>query len=133
MHPATAGKLYDYGVRPAPFLVKGKRALMAVDAFGEIQKVRRLHPGDDIDAIGERLWEWLIEHHPQRPELALVRDETTSPAPPPTAGLVKYNGRWIDPRLLSDPRSPLAKRAHNTRLVQAAAKKGSALMFRREP
>lgn len=117
-------RVFGYGVRHAPFLVDGLPALAAVDAHGNIRKVRKLRPGDDVEALGERLWAWLREHYPERPRLALVK-----PAPPP-AGTVSYRGRQVDSRLFSDPRSPLAKARYHTRLAKAAALRSGVLRFR---
>jgi hypothetical protein len=111
MEQAVARKLYGYGVWDAPFLVEGNLpAIMAVDSFGVIRKIRPLKATDDREALGERLWDWLLEHHPER-QLALVRE------PPPA----RRAPRTVDPRLLADPRSPLAKRAYINRLVERAA------------
>jgi hypothetical protein len=122
MESAAHGKLFDYGVWGAPFLVDGLPAIIAVDDVGIIRKIRKIKPTDDLEQLGERLYSWLVEHHPRRQKLALVR-ETPPPAPAPPQ---------IDPRLLSDPRSPLAKRAYLQRLAREAARKSSAITFRDE-
>ena len=124
MQPGPQRQVFGYGVRHAPFLWDGFPALMAVDAFGNVRKVKKIRPSDDEELMGEQLWAWLREHHPERRKLELVRDS----APPPT-GLVRFRGRDIDPRLLSDPRSPLAKSIYRERLAKAAARK---LMFQRD-
>lgn len=109
-------RVFGYGVRRAPFLVDGLPALAAFDAFGNIRKVRKLRPGDDDEVLGEKLWAWLREHYPERPRLTLVKP----PAPAP-ADTVTFRGRQVDPRLLTDPRSPLAKARYRDRLARAAA------------
>lgn len=125
MTAALSGQVFGYGVRRAPFLVDGLPALIAVDAYGTVRKVRKVKPGDDVETIGERLWYWLREHHPERPKLELVPD-----APTPPLATVSYRGRQVDPRLLSDPRSPLAKALYVERLAKAAARRAAALPFR---
>jgi hypothetical protein len=97
------------------------RRLMHTETSG---KCESSVPGDDVEALGERLWAWLREHYPERPRLALVK-----PASAPV-GTVSYRGRQIDPRLLSDPRSPLAKARYHDRLVKAAALRSGVLRFR---
>lgn len=115
MESALQGKLFDYGVWRAPFLIEGFPALMAVDSFGVIRKVRRIRPLDDAEELAERLFAWLTEHHPQR-KLELVRDTVKTSAKPPT-----------DPQLLADPRSPLAKRRYLDGLVKNAARRAAGL------
>lgn len=121
MEAALTGQLFGYGVWRAPVLIEGLPAIWAVDSFGVVQKVRKIRPGDDVEALGERLWLWLREHHPER-KLELVRESAPTPRPK----------REIDPRLLTDPRSPLVKRAYMDRLVKNAARKASALQLRRD-
>lgn len=121
MEAASNGRLFGYGVWRAPVLIDELPAIWAVDSFGVVRKVRKIKPGDDEEALGDRLWTWLREHHPER-KLELVRDET----PVPRAK------RQIDPHLVTDPRSPLAKRAYLDRLVENAARKADALPVRRD-
>lgn len=126
MESGAQRRVFGYGVRHAPFRVDGLPALAAFDAFGNIRKVRKLRPGDDVEALGERLWAWLRAHYPERPRLELVKP----PAPPPASGTVLHKGRHVDPRLLSDPRSPLAKALYRDRLAKAAAQRSGVLRFR---
>jgi hypothetical protein len=125
---ANSSRVFGYGVRRAPFLVEGFPALAAFDAFGNIRKVRRLRPGDDVEALGERLWAWLREHHPERPRLELVKQAPAAPQP----STVSYRGRQVDARLLTDPRSPIARALYRDRLVKAAARRVNSLSFRRD-
>lgn len=122
MGAAVQGKLFGYGVWRAPVLIDGLPAIWAVDSFGVVRKVRKIKPGDDEEALGDRLWSWLRTHHPER-KLELVRDT------PPTVHSHRA-GRDVDPRLLTDPRSPLAKRAYLERLVKNAAQRSGMLRFR---
>lgn len=127
MAAAARCKLLEYGVCWAPVLVDGLPALWAVDSFGSVRKMRKIRPGDDEEAIGELLWNWLLTHHPQR-KLELVSE----PAPPAPAEprLVKYNGRLVDERLLLDPRTPIAKRRYFDALVRSCTHRSGVLRFR---
>lgn len=113
------GRLCGYGVWRAPVLVEGLPAIWAVDAFGTVRKMRRIKPGEDEEALGDQLWEWLLAHHPQR-KLELVRHAARHP----TAELVRDSAtrRMIDARMLTDPRSPLAKRRYLTALAGNASR-----------
>jgi hypothetical protein len=58
-----------------------------------------------------------------------------TPAPPaaaPAPGLVTFRGRQIDPRLLSDPRSPIAKALYRERLAKQSVQRSGILRFRRD-
>lgn len=115
MEAPAYGRLFGYGVWRAPVLMDGGHpAIWAVDSFGVVRKVRTLKPGDDEQVLGDRLWAWLLEHHPER-KLALVRE--------PTPELVRdpISRRMVDARLLTDPRSPLAKQRYLARLASLAA------------
>lgn len=132
MAHAAHGRLFGYGVWRAPVLVEGLPAIWAVDSFGDVKKVRKLRPGDDEEALGDRLWEWLLTHHPERPraprKLELLREPTRHPTHHPkhhpTAELVRDSAtrRMIDARMLTDPRSPLAKRRYLTALAGNASR-----------
>lgn len=135
MRSAAAGEVFDYGVTWAPFHVEGFPAIMAVDSYGNIRKIRRIRPGEDAEELGERLWMWLRQHHPERPKLALVPSVSPDPertSTPVPSGLVMYKGRAVDPRLLSDPRSSLAKALYRDRLVKATTRRAGVLRFRRD-
>lgn len=123
MQAAARCKLLEYGVCWAPVMVDDLPALWAVDSFGVVRKMRKIRPGDDEEAIGELLWNWLLKYHPQR-KLELVRET------PATTVYSHRVGREIDSRLLTDPRSPLAKRAYLDRLVKSAAQRSGVLRFR---
>jgi hypothetical protein len=54
-------KLLGYGVWRVPVKIEGLPAIWAVDAFGVVQKVRKIRPGEDEQALGDRLFAWLCE------------------------------------------------------------------------
>lgn len=118
MEQAAHGRLFGYGVWRAPVLVDGLPAIWAVDSFGSVRKMRRIRPGEDEEELGDLLWEWLLAHHPER-KLELVRRPLHHPRRHPTAELVRDSAtrRMIDARMLTDPRSPLAKRRYLTALA----------------
>ena len=120
MQASASVRLFGYGVWRAPVLIEGLPAIWAVDAFGVVRKVRTLRPGDDVQMLADRLFAWLRLHHPER-TLELVRETPPVPAPPTSP---------IDPRWLTDPRSPLVKRAYLDRLVKSAARKASRFRLR---
>lgn len=138
MEALATGKLFGFGVWRAPVLIDGLPAIWAVDQFGVVRKVRKIRPGEDVEALGDRLWLWLRTHHPER-KPALVR----GPVPPPTSGpeptppaplkLVRVGNRMVDERLLSDPRSPLAKSAYLKKLAEGSARRSGILRFRDGP
>jgi hypothetical protein len=106
--------LLGRGVKVAPYLSKkGHGVLIAIDRFGRVVDHTLLLPGVDriraADALEQRL-------DRLDPPIQLVRDDPARrihhPAP-----------REIDPRLYSDPRSPLAKRRYLNGLVKHAASK----------
>jgi hypothetical protein len=134
MQAAVQGKLYDYGVWRAPVLVDGLPAIWAVDAHRNVRKVRKIKPTDDEETLADLMWEWLREHYP-KPQLALVDElETTPalvPAPAPVSMPTRRGPREIDPRLFTDPRSPLAKRRYLDGLIRNSAQRSGVLRFRR--
>lgn len=109
MSESAALKLLERGVWTAPYLIRGHRALVAVNRFGVVCSHTVLLPGVDpmraADALEQRL-------DRLDPPIRLVREIPPRPAAAP---------REIDPRLLTDPRSPLAKRRYLNSLVRAAA------------
>lgn len=125
MEAAVHRKLFGYGVWRAPVLIDELPAIWAVDSFGVVRKVRKIRPGEDETELGDRLWLWLREHHPER-RLELVREA------PIAQELVRHpvSRRMIDARLLTDPRSPLARRRYLDTLVANAARRS--LPFRRD-
>jgi hypothetical protein len=114
MGESAAHQLLERGVWTAPYLIRGHRALVAVTRFGVVCSHTVLLPGVDpvraADALEARL-------DRLDPPIALVRDTA------PTPGLVKYGNREIDPRLLSDPRSPLAKRRYWSNIIKNSTRR----------
>lgn len=108
MESAVRGRLFEWGVWRAPVLIDGLPAIWAVDASGVVRKVRKIWPGDDEDALADRLFAWLVENHPQR-KLELVRE--VSPTPP------------LPPIPVTDPRHPLARRAYLDHIIAEGRRK----------
>lgn len=100
------------GVWEAPYKVEGVRVLIAVDRFGNVRKHAKLTPNVDPLRAADHLRE-LLDRIDPAPLLRLV-----GPSRARTAA------RSIDPRLYTDPRSPLAKRRYWSMLARAAANRG---------
>lgn len=110
MTEPVSRELLQRGVWRAPYLVPGGvPVLIAIDRFGVVRKHIKLAAGvSELRAAG-----WLTElldRVDPVPRLRLVKSfERERPT------------REIDPRLYSDPRSPLAKQRYIRSLVRAAA------------
>jgi hypothetical protein len=103
MSAVPALQLLARGVWRAPYLVDDVPVLIAVDRFGVVRKHVKLRDGVDVD----RAAEWLAELLDRvDPPLRLVKPIPASQPP-----------RVIDPRLYTDPRSPLARRRYVNNLV----------------
>jgi hypothetical protein len=113
--PQPTYPLLGRGVKVAPYLSRsGHRVFIAIDRFGRVADHTILLA--DVDSIQaadslERRLDILD------PPIRLVREAGAPPAPPRPAP------REIDPRLYSDPRSPLAKRRYMNNMIHHAASK----------
>ena len=108
---SAAVKLLARGVWEGSYLVDDCRVLVAIDRHHRERKRVALREGVSEERAIEYLWDLLDRVDPPV-TLRLVTD-----APP--AAPVR---REIDPRLFSDPRSPLAKRRYINGLVKNAAR-----------
>jgi hypothetical protein len=108
-----AGDDLERGVWEAPYKVQGVRVLLAVDRFGNVRKHAKLTPNVDPLRAADHL-RALLDRIDPTPQLRLV-------GPAPRRG--RTAARVVDPRLYTDPRSPLEKRRYVWSLARAAAAK----------
>ena len=105
--------MLDRGVWREPYTMNGHDVLIAVDRRGDV--VKRVQLREGVDPVRAASWlEQLLERLDPAPVLRLV--QTTS------ARRELHPAREVDPRLYSDPRSPLAKRRYVDGLVKAAVR-----------
>ena len=105
-------QLLDRGVWEAPYLLEGNvRVLIAINRRGVTCGHVKLRAGVDEERASAYLLQQLERVDPD-PVLRLVQ---------PTRPMSTRPAREIDPRLYTDPRSPLSKRRYLVNLGRAAA------------
>jgi hypothetical protein len=105
--------MLDRGVWREPYTMAGHDVLIAVDRRGDVVKRVQLREGVDEERAVAWLEE-LLERLDPTPVLRLV--------PTTSAKRGLHPAREVDPRMYTDPRSPLAKRRYIDGLVKAAAR-----------